>query len=415
MRLFALIVLAIAALASKAKASGLLAPIALDSAQVMPKGVRSVRLAGFTFQTDDKYNGNGSIVSLANEINRPVSLRQLADAQPKGFERGQFKGGLESLGLDLDSVVGTTNGAVDTRVTTTLPIFVWGVSQKLTLAMAIPVVYSNMNVATGWTANGNMQKVVDTAVAKGLGSKVIAKEQALQNVVQTKIEMLGYKPLVSETHTDLGDINLVAKYQLLKGDQYAVAVAPRVVLPTGRVADSDKVIDIAGGDGQWDLGLGLAGDYFVTSKLSLTASTGYTYQINSFKRKRIPLNWDESLSSDIDESTREKFGNILTTGLGVRWQVHPVVTLGAGYSYQTKEGDTYSGSKYEQSRYDILAKDTVQTLQAAQAVLSLSTVDLFLKKKFVAPLEVNLGFTGIVAAQNVPLANLTSLELVSYF
>jgi hypothetical protein len=248
-----------------------------------------------------------------------------------------------------------------------------------------------------------------------LGSKVIEKEADFQNVVQTKLDMLGYKPLVSETHTDLGDINLVAKYQLLKGDQYAVALAPRIVLPTGRVADSDKVIDIAGGDGQWDVGMGLAGDYFITSKLSLTAATGYTYQINSLKRKRIPLNWDESLSSDIDDSTLQKYGNIFSTGLGMRWKVHPIVTLGAGYSYQSKEGDTYSGGKYEQSRYDSLAKDSVQTLQAAQAVLSLSTVDLFLKKKFVAPLEVNLGFTGILAAQNVPLANLTSLELVSYF
>jgi hypothetical protein len=413
MKLFA--ALAMTALATQAFASGLIAPIALDSAQVMPKGVRSMRLAGFTFQADDKYSGNGTVVSLANDINRPITLRQLADAQPKGFERGQFKGGLESLGLDLDSVVGSTNGSVDTRITTTLPILVWGVTQKFTVAVAVPIIYSNMNVATGWTANGMMQKVLDTAVAKGLGSKVIAKESSLQNVVQTKLDMLGYKPLVSETHTDLGDVNLVAKYQILKGDQYAVALAPRVVLPTGRVADSDKVIDIAGGDGQWDVGLGLASDYFITSKLSLTASTGYTYQISSLKRKRIPNSWDESLSSDVDDSTLEKYGNIFSTGLGVRWQVHPVITLGVGYSYQSKEGDTYSGGKYEQSRYDILAKDSVQTLQAAQAVISLSTVDLFLKKKFVAPLEVNLGFTGILAAQNVPLANLTSLELVSYF
>jgi hypothetical protein len=233
--------------------------------------------------------------------------------------------------------------------------------------------------------------------------------------VQTKLDMLGYKPLVSETHTDLGDINLVAKYQIAKGDRFALALAPRMVLPTGRVADSDKVIDIAGGDGQWDVGLGVAGDYFITPKLSLTASTGYLYQIDSLKRKRIPNSWDDTLSSDVDETTLEKYGNIFGTGAGIRWQVHPVVTLGVGYSYQSKEGDTYSGGKYEQARYDILAKDSVQTLQAAQAQISLSTVDLFLKKKFVAPLELNLGFTGVLAAQNVPLANLTSLELVSYF
>ena len=401
--------------ATQAHASGLIAPISLDSAQVMPKGVRSVRLAGFTFQADDKYDGAGHIVNLANEINKPITLRQLADAQPKGFERGQFKGGLESLDLNLDDVIGQTNGSVDTRITTTVPVIAWGVTKNLTLAVAVPVIYSNMNVAVGWTANANMQAVLDKAVAKGLGSKVISKEAMLQNVVQTKLEMLGYKPLVSETHTDLGDVNLVAKYQLLKGDQYAVALAGRLVLPTGRTADTDKVIDIAGGDGQWDAGLGLASDYFITSKLSVTGSVGYLYQIDAIKRKRIPNTWDDTLSSDIDERVNEKYGNIFGTGAGVRWAVHPVVTLGVGYSYQSKEGDSYAGGKYEQARYDILAKDSVQTLQAAQAQISLSTIDLFLKKKFVAPLEMSLGFTGIMSAQNVPLANITSLELVSYF
>jgi hypothetical protein len=401
--------------AAPALASGLLAPIALDSAQVMPKGVRSFRLAGFTTETGDKFDGGGQVVSLAADINKPITLKQLADAQPKGFERGQFKGGIKSLGNDLDSVVGQANGSVDSRITTTLPIFVWGVTEKFTLAVAIPIVYSNLNVSTGWTANTNMQALSDKLVSNGMGAKLVANEAQLQNVVQSKLEMLGYKPLVSETHTDMGDTMLIGKYQIGKGLRYALALTGRVVAPTGRTADPDKVIDIAGGDGQWDVGLGTAADYIFSSKVTATASVGYLYQIASTKTKRLPNSWDDSLSSDIDSSTNEKYGDIMGGSVGARWQVLPIVTLGTAYSYQYKLPDRYSGSKFESDRYGYLSKDSQQRLQAAQVSVSVSTVDLFLKKKFVAPLEVNLGFTGVLAAQNTVLANLTSLELVSYF
>ncbi len=401
--------------AAPALASGLLAPFSLESAQVMPKGVRSFRLAGFTTETGDKFDGGGQVVSLAADINKPITLKQLSDAQPKGFERGQFKGGLKSLGIDLDSVVGEASGAVDSRITTTLPILAWGVTSKFTLAVAVPIIYSNLNVSTGWTANTNMQALSDKLVANGMGSKLVAKQAQLQNVVAAKIEMLGYKPLVSETHTDVGDTTFIGKYQIGKGDRYALALTGRVVAPTGRTADPDKVIDIAGGDGQWDVGLATSADYVFSSKFTTTAGIGYLYQIASLKTKRLPNSWDDSLSSDIDSSTYEKYGDVMGGSIGARWQVLPIVTLGTAYSYQYKLPDRYSGSKFESDRYGYLAKDSQQRLQAAQISLSVSTVDLFLKKKFVAPLEVNLGFTGILAAQNTALANLTSLELVSYF
>lgn len=410
------ILIAVSLLAAPAVfAAGLLAPFSLDSAQVMPKGVRSFRLAGFTTEAGDKFDGGGRVVSLAADINKPITLKQLADAQPKGFERGQFKGGLQSLNFDLNAVAGEASGSVDTRITTTLPIFAWGVTEKLTLAVAIPIIYSNLNVATGWTANMNMQAVLDKAVSNGMSAKVVSKEALLQNVVESKLEMLGYKPLVSETHTDMGDTTLIAKYQIGKGDRYALALTGRVVAPTGRTADPDKVIDIAGGDGQWDVGLGTSADYIVSSKVTTTVAVGYLYQIEATKTKRLPNSWDDTLSNDIDHDTSEKNGDIMGGSFGTRWQVLPVVALGAAYSYQYKLPDQYSGSKFESDRYGFLAKDSQQRLQAAQVSVSVSTVDLFLKKKFVAPLEVNLGFTGIIDAQNTALANLTSLELVSYF
>lgn len=406
---------AIVLAAAPAFGSGLLAPITLESAQVMPKGIRTFRVAGFTTEISDKFDGGGNVVPLGKDINRSISLKEMLESQPAGFERGQLKGGIESMGADLGDSIGTTNGAVNTRITSTVPIFAIGVTDKLTFAAVLPVIYSNLNVSTGWTANGTLQNLLDQATAKGLYGKIAAFEPQLQNVIAAKLSMMGYKPLVNETHTDLGDLTMALKYQVAKGDNYAVAITPRVTAPTGRAPDGDKVVDVAGGDGQWDAGVSAAADYIFSGRFTTTAAVGYTYQFERTARLHIPNSWDDTITGDVDNTTTQKFGDIMSTSLGARYVIRKMWTIGAAYSYQYKLPDSYSGAQFSSERYGYLAKDSQQRMQAAQISLSVSTIDAFLNKKFVMPLEATLSFSGILAGQNVPLANLTSLELVSFF
>jgi Putative MetA-pathway of phenol degradation len=402
--------------ASQAFAGGLFAPFALDSAQVMPKGVRSIRLGGFTTEITDKYDGGGTIVPLADSFNKQITWKELIDSTPGGFERGQFKGGLESMGVDLNSVVGDARGVVDTRLTTTLPIAAYGVTQKLTVAVAVPIIYSNLNVDTGWAANEQFQQTVNMmANEKGFYNKVLSYEDQLQNVVNTKIANLGYKPLVNDRHTDVGDVTLAAKYQVFSRPKFAVAISPRVVAPTGRTADVDKVVDVAGGDGQWDLGLSAAADYIPNGNFTLTGALGYTYQVASTRAKRLPVSEDDTLSADKDERTHEKLGDLMGASLGGRFRLHKLVTFGTGYGFQYKLKDSYSGGQYAAERYDILEDDTEQHMHSGTVGLTFSTIPLFRAKQFALPLDASVAFTRVFGGRNVGHLDLTALELVSYF
>lgn len=402
--------------ASQAFAGGLFVPFALDSAQVLPKGVRNVRIGGFTTEIQDKYSSGGNIVPLADSFNKQVTWKELIDSTPEGFERGQFKGGLESMGVDLDSNVGDARGVVDTRLTTTLPVAAYGVTDKLTIALAVPIIYSNLNVDTGWTANAPFQATVNAmSNEKGFYNKVLSYESALQNVVQTKIANLGYKPLENDKHTDVGDIVLGAKYQVVSGQRFAVAISPRVVAPTGRTPDVDKVVDIAGGDGQWDLGLSASADYIPNSDFTFTGAIGYTYQVASTKVKRLPVGFNDSLSNDKDPNTREKIGDIMGSSIGARYRVHPLVSLGSAYALQYKMKDSYSGSAYAAERYGYLEKDSEQAMQSGIIGVTFTTIPLFRAQKFALPLEASIAFSRVFAGRNVGDLDLTSLELVSFF
>ena len=59
--------------ATQAHAGGLFVPFALESAQVLPKGVRNVRVGGFTTEITDKYATGGSIAPLGDSFNKQIT------------------------------------------------------------------------------------------------------------------------------------------------------------------------------------------------------------------------------------------------------------------------------------------------------------------------------------------------------
>lgn len=412
--------LALAALstlfATQVFANSLFIPFALESAQVLPKGVRNIRVGGFTTEITDKYSPGGSIVPLGNSFNKQITWNELIDSTPAGFERGQFKGGLESMGVDLNSEVGDARGVVDTRLTATVPIAAYGVTEKLTVAVALPVMYSNLNVNVGWAANPQFNGTVNAmANERGFYNKVLSYESALHNVVNTKIANLGYKPLENTTQTEVGDLTIAGKYQVVAGPGYAVAISPRIVAPTGRIADVDKVIDIAGGEGQWDVGLSAAADYIPNAKYSFTGAIGYTYQVASTRTKRIPTSSSDSLSADKDFGVRQKFGDIMGASLGGRYQLAKLFTVGTAYGLQYKMQDSYKGSAFASERYRYLEADTEQVMQSGLIGLTFSTIPLFRAQKFALPLEASVTYSRVFAGRNIGDLDLTAFELVSFF
>lgn len=397
-----------------ASAGGLVAPITTDTASVMPKGIRSFRVGGVTTQVTDKYDGSGNAVPLAYSFNKAVTYNDLVKALPKTDDTAVTAGAVSSFN-DMNSPAGTSNGMITARVTTTVPMFAYGINERLTLGVGVPIVYSNMDVAVGWEANSSIQKTIDTFMATGAQAKALALKAKLQNVVQTKIQDYGYKPLVSETHTDVGDTVIGLKYLTYKDAKIAWTITPKIVAPTGRAPDVNKVVDIAPGDEQWDVGLATALDVVPIKDFTATLSSYYTYQLASQKQKRVPTSASESISPDV-ETLNEKLGDQMGATLGAKYKLDQLWLVSSAYGLQYKAPDSYTGGgRFASERYNYLSKDTEQVMQAGQVGVSFSTVPLFQAKKFEIPMEANLNYTTIVGGRNVNNIDLYALELVSYF
>ncbi len=416
MRAFTILLAAFAAImVNEAHAAGLFSPMGVDSASVMPKGIRSFRLAGFTSEIQDKYDASGSVQPLANSFNKPFTWNKLINSRPDAGERGYLRGGLQSEGINLDSPIGDSAGLVNARLTSFVPVFAYGITDKVTLGMGLPIVYSRTHVATGSSFNATGQANLNTIMASGNGARVASYSGLLANVVNTQIAAYGYKPLESEEHTDIGDLTMGLKILVLQKSKFALVLAPKVVAPTGREADVDKVIDLAPGGGIWQTGLSTIGEYTATSKWSLVSSAGYTHQWVADKAVRIPRTGDESISPDVDHRVHKKLGDIMGVAAGTKYKFTPLLTGSLGYSLQYKEQDRYEGGKYTPERYGYLEQNTWQNMQSVVASISMSTIPLFQQKKFAIPGDASFSLASVIEGRNVSNATLAIFELAAYF
>ena len=145
----------------------------MDSTEVLPKGVRNLAIATFSTDISDSKNGWGSNTSVGDGFNKTVVWGDLVNSQKAGYQRDSLQGYVQSKGYKMTDAVGTSLGVVDIRVTAVVPILAYGVSDKWTVAAVIPVLYSNLNVSTGWIANQNFNQAIAKFAADGKNYRII--------------------------------------------------------------------------------------------------------------------------------------------------------------------------------------------------------------------------------------------------
>ena len=133
-----------------AHSASLFAPFTLDSAETLPHGVRNFAVAGFTTDITDGQNGWGTVQPIGGGFNKNITWSDLIRAQKAGYERDSLQGYVQSKNYGMNDVVGRSAGVVDTRVTATVPVLAYGITDNFTLAAVVPILYSNTNVSTGW-------------------------------------------------------------------------------------------------------------------------------------------------------------------------------------------------------------------------------------------------------------------------
>lgn len=411
---FGLVSVGLLSIAS-AMAGDLRAPFDFETTAVLPRGVRNPRFKVLVSTMDERFGSGGGTEPLGARLNKTVTWQDVIDSKDDPTERAIVEGKVGSLGFSKNDSAGTSAGVVNTYMNVKVPVLAMGVTEKLTMAVAVPVVDVEVNADTGFQKSQQGQDFVNS-VGETDPEKGREAADNLNNAINSKLKRLGYEPIESKKVSNIGDIKVVGKYLTYQSDRHAISVKGETTLPTGTPPHPDKALDIPTGDGQWDVGAGVIYDYYVTRDKALRANTyvGYVAQLPDEIERRLPTSEYDSLSRDKELLERD-LGDIYSAGAGLTYQFASGLNFGAAYGFQFQERARYEGSKFSRHRYSLLEAGTLQAMHSATAGVGYSTVELFKQKQFALPLQLNLAYSKPFKGRNVVKNELLAFEFVMFF
>lgn len=235
----------------------------------------------------------------------------------------------------------------------------------------------------------------DKAISEILNRLPDINEHHIQGVITDEF---GYKPIGRWQGKGYGDMETGVMIKAIDKGTWGLQIYPGVVLPTGTQDDPDILQDIGFGDGQTDVFGELGTGYIVNDQLSFGTRFRYTYQAPAKKRLRVPTDRDFPLSSETGEFN-VKYGDKLNFMLNSTFAFNDWFSITPVYRYMYQMKSEYE-SDYGIAN-DYLSYNSDKQEHQAQLTASISSIQPFLKKKFVLPAQLNFNVVQTIGGKNV--------------
>ncbi len=390
--------------------------MAFEDTKVLPKGVRSVNLRQVHTSFDTKTDADGVGKPLAAPLAQSLTFEKIVNGE-SGMKRQQVKAFLAENGFREDDSVGVFTADLKGQINVTAAIMTYGVSDRFTIALAVPYYQTSTDVEVGFTPNKTGQAFVN-ALAKPENNQTFSAREAagkLNRAVGRLNEKLidnEFRALEGWSEKRLGDTTLAGKYLGLKTEKFAVAGTTGAVLPTGKPDDPNILNDIPSGDGQMDLFQQISCDEMLGGGMVLNQFAKATYQMAGQRDVR-EIRSDEKIEVPLRRTTY-KLGDKLDAGASIKFEPDFGLVLGAGVTYFRKLSDEYRGSLSDEARVEI-EKSTDQTGRNAEVVVGYSTIPLFRKGVVPVPLDLKLTYVKQLQSRNMPVTDLAQLDFSLFF
>jgi|GEM_PF-1277046 len=398
---------------------------AIVTTDVLPKGVRAGAFVwGRSGNVNSSYDNSGELISVAQPLNRSVTLDDLASAEPQLGVLENILNGMsaEQLGSNLFMSNFYSNiNVMEQRFVTGL---LWGVTDRVSLGMIVPIVNRATRVSFEAQTVNNAQ-----AIKERLGNLPVVGE-GLQEFMDAGINTdlfveevfikNGYQAPKSQEFTSLGDIELETRYRYYQSERLNMAVRGTVKLPTAsHKADLTNVTDQDVGEGVVSLKLGAIQSFTILPyKLSFHGGIFGTYRMPGDKTVALPRDSNEPLADLNDpyqiETVRKYLGPSMNADVGLMldfWKGG--VSLMGSYQYILRGENRYVGNR--NLDYGRLEEGSGGYEHGMEFSFELSSVPLFLDNKALAPAKLTFSWYQPLAGKNVIYAPYGRVDVVLLF
>jgi hypothetical protein len=382
----------------------------LSGATVLPKGVFGVRLdSQFFLPIKEKFNDDGDVEDIAVDLNArlddtifpQLNLVEAGFGLPNGF---------------------ASFGNSDVEYEFNVQIFdfylYYGLTDRLTFGAKVPYwnfkndVTASIDTTTA-TVGKNTNPAIPSPIAPlALGATPLTTAD-IQQLLKTEY---GFDPVEDWSNHGFSDIEIGARYQYYRSENWQLAFTGSVLVPTGRTDDPDSLVDYPFGSGAWGLSFYLNNDFTALQKygLSFTGTFRYVYYFPTSMTVRVPDNVNQPIVGlDNKEKVDLTVGSDFRIDLEGRYLIFDGLSVYLFYRYLQKAEDSVSGDRG--LAYDELEKESDQKEQQYRIGLNYSTIPLYMKKEFPVPFDVLLYYRNRFAGENVLKSQYIGLDFTVFF
>ncbi len=247
------------------------------------------------------------------------------------------------------------------------------------------------------------------ALADNLKNLPDVDEAVIQSAITNHY---GYQPIGDWYGSGYGDMETGLMAKLVDQGTWGLMLYPGLILPTGRVDDPDILQDVGFGDGQLDVFAELGTGYIINDYLNFGTTLRYTYQTPTDKELRIPESRDYSLSERKGDFN-VKYGDKINWMVNSTFGFNDWLSFTPTYRFMYQMPSEYTSDFANADEY--LSYNSDKTEHQVQLTTTISTIQPFLKKKFLLPAQINMNLVQTVGGKNVPKVGRFELELRMMF
>ncbi len=389
---------------------------AFESTKVLPKGVRNLKIRTLFTDASQKTSRSGDPEPIAEPLWKPLKFRNVLSSE-EGLKRKQIEALLIQQGWDEDKSIGDFRAELNAQINVWAPIFAFGLTDRLTLAVAVPYYNASTDIQPGFKTNEGAEQFLAALTDPVMNNTKSAIESAekLQNAIgrlNNKLVENNYRTLDKWTDSGVGDTTLLMKYLAHDGDIFKVATTMGIVAPTGKQDSPDILTDLTFGDGQWDGFAQLTFDQVIGWGVFFNQYYKYTYQRPDTKATRLKT-YEETIEV-VKEDLDFKLGDKIEAGVSMQFtQESTGITGGLGLDYFRKYGDRYETDDIPAKNE--LQRDTDQNALYWKAQLGYSTLPAFRRNEFGIPLQATIEYRKQYTSQNTPITDFTQIDIGLFF
>lgn len=388
---------------------------AMDSTETLPASVNSPAIRyGIVSGVDSKYSADGSVQSLndINTISFNSELLQKINPEVTDLVNVLNQYSKQQLGTQVN--LGALRAETKPDIRYMAPIYARGITDRLTLAVAMPIVFYENKLRLVQSAS-NVRAICNQIQGVPQVQEACDKlgNTNIVNAVSGELANKGFKPIRDRNETVFGDLQLVGMWKYFEEGNKSSVLRSTLTLPTGQKNDPDDLADL-GVFGETALEEQVLFNILPLQWMRLAAKASYKVFLPDSPEMRVPSSPDEILPGpESKEKVSRRKGGALTLGSAATINIGSAFSVAGGYEYTQKSQDSYSGKKMID--YSVLGKDSKSTAHKLRANVSYDTIALYQRTKSFPPLKVDYEVINTIAGSNTDRQLVNELSLTMFF